>query len=325
MCVIFANYTAIPSKEHLLAGERRNDDGGGVAWREGKKTKWVKGITGEEIWDLLQKVPLPNLVHFRIATEGGICPELTHPFPLTPKVPLTLKGESENGVLAHNGVLSEWRTYLKEATLRSGIKIPGDKWSDSRAIAWLAANFGEGIFVAIPGIVQGQRVAILDSAGLRIWGDWYDDGKKTGFAQSSQFSTHRIIRGHGGKGGKEDWDDDQVMRDWLSSGRRDYRLRKVPNILGLNAGYFATKCERVLAPINGMGSPAPTKVEGTRGETPKVEVISMVKKEEKEEKGNVLIYSGPELEKVMASLAKDQEKKAFNRMKAIVIPMHGGH
>lgn len=336
MCVIYANYSGIPTLDELKRGEEKNSDGGGIAWVESGKVFWEKGLTSGEIWEILKKVKLPNMVHFRNATVGPPTPPMTHPFPLTPKVPLFLKGYSEGGVLMHNGHLSDWKKLASEACLKSGRKLPGGDWSDTRAIAWLVANFGEGLLTAREtDIVVGQRIAILTPDGqLKRWGaSWptkAEEGK--GYIQSCptfykptktyNFGANSVYPGSSGHAhSHDDWPDRGLTGVEYVDGKT---VRKVAS-LGNNATYhFSPLHERRLEPIRHPNAPFTP----TYGPRPSVTIITAVEKTPLQNgppAPGQLVYSKPELENVMASLAAQQDKLALNRMKILAFKKTTSH
>ena len=76
MCVI-AKYTeAYPTKTMLESMEAMNKDGGGMAWIEGDHVRWEKGmhVNTKFIMDKIEseKIQLPIIIHFRIATHGSV-------------------------------------------------------------------------------------------------------------------------------------------------------------------------------------------------------------------------------------------------------------
>jgi hypothetical protein len=122
-----------------------NDQGAGIAWREGKEVVWKKGLKLGEIQDLIANTPMPFCAHFRIASMGGPIPQLTHPFPVSGDVSLELEGRTKGNVVFHNGHWSEWKKVCFEICTRRDVKPPtGNKWSDSRAISWLTHLYGTG-------------------------------------------------------------------------------------------------------------------------------------------------------------------------------------
>lgn len=163
MCVI-----AVCEKRNLTDSEMElcweaNDHGAGVAWIEGGTLRWQKGFMKEE--DLKKFYPtikhlLPHIVHFRIASVGGTCKELTHPFIISPQSPIQQTGElKEEGLLFHNGTYSGWGDVLMALQLHAGKTIKGEV-SDSRVIAMLVDRLGEGVLRQV-----GGRVAIINSNG----------------------------------------------------------------------------------------------------------------------------------------------------------------
>lgn len=126
-----------------------NDSGAGIAWRMGEYVHWKKGLEIAEIQDLCATVPLPYVAHFRIPSCGGSVLELCHPFPIEKSALLDLEGKIKGHVLFHNGHWNDWKKDTKDAALLGGIKLPTGRWSDSRAMAFLAAHFGLGILEMI--------------------------------------------------------------------------------------------------------------------------------------------------------------------------------
>jgi hypothetical protein len=127
-----------------------NPAGAGIAWREevqieGKAkvvVRWEKGLNLAQFTELALSVPLPYLGHCRIPTCGGDTKVLTHPFPVSVKAPLSLSGQTTGYVLAHNGHWSGWDDKILGLAERTGIRIPGGAWSDTRAMAWATAVMG---------------------------------------------------------------------------------------------------------------------------------------------------------------------------------------
>lgn len=188
MCVIYACVDKLPSEEELLNGEKVNDDGGGLAWVEAKtatqpsRVVWIKNLSAKEVVSNLAGKSLPLLIHFRIASEGGVCPELTHPFPITKEAGIGLTGAAP-AVLMHNGTWHIWKSQLRDAVERSCKPLPAGPWSDTRAIAWLLGNFGPGYVNFISG---HGKLAILRADGVLLYGPQADWIKGDGYFQSSR-------------------------------------------------------------------------------------------------------------------------------------------
>jgi hypothetical protein len=166
MCVIAVYEKRLPTLEELHKMELVNRDGGGVAWREGNLVHFKKGLSANEIYEIVSTKKLPVVVHFRAATHGGVCSELCHPFPITEKVPLVVEGRCKR-VLFHNGVWSDWNSVCLDVVIHRNKKFPSGKCSDSRALAWLVACIGESVLTLID-----EKVVVF--AANRI--DFYGDG-----------------------------------------------------------------------------------------------------------------------------------------------------
>lgn len=150
MCVIFFAEEKRPSPEMVEKGYNANRHGAGIAWREPDPqtgltvVRWRKGLDLEEIQAAVAATPLPFIAHFRIPSCGGDTLSLTHPFPVDRRAPCDLEGKTKGFVLFHNGHWNRWKEMVFETALKKGLKIPGGKWSDSRAMAWIASVYGIG-------------------------------------------------------------------------------------------------------------------------------------------------------------------------------------
>lgn len=197
MCVAFSCYYALPSTEELKESERIHDDGAGIAWTTKEGIRWEKGLALEDksgrkgllswITDLRLrekegKSCFPLLIHFRAASVGNPLDILTHPFPLDGKASTDLSGICKDGVLVHNGTFTSWRQegidVAREA--KGALKMPGNHWSDTRMLAFLAGNFGLGYLTCLGDI---KKVAVLTGAGIAYWGDPWHTAK--GFIASN--------------------------------------------------------------------------------------------------------------------------------------------
>ncbi len=110
MCVIVYKPRGIQvSVKTLEKMWKKNSDGGGLAYIEGGKVVYNKGFMDKQaFFDEILKHQHRDLVfHMRIATHGRVCPENTHPFPITldDNALSTTKGTAD-AVLFHNGVIS---------------------------------------------------------------------------------------------------------------------------------------------------------------------------------------------------------------------------
>jgi hypothetical protein len=159
---------------------RSNDDGFGMMYRTRDGVAMVKGILNEEeAWETYSQLPegVPHVLHFRLATHGGVRPELTHPFVVSEDSPLVQAGVSERPVLAHNGVWSLHALKQKEVRLKGPV-------SDTRVLAaWLGRMakdrpIGEVLAKHYYEVLSAGRVVVVDPATWRLYlvGGWIREG-----------------------------------------------------------------------------------------------------------------------------------------------------
>jgi hypothetical protein len=172
MCVIMIAGKVRPTEEMIDRAWDHNKHGAGVAWQEKDRKGeleivYEKGIMEiARIKELCAKLPLPYVVHFRVASVGGVKPELTHPFPITEDVQLDLKGRTKGGVLFHNGHWTPWNEKALDAAIHSNRVIPaGSEWSDSRAMAWMTYIYGPGFME----LLTNQKGVIMTPGDLEVY------------------------------------------------------------------------------------------------------------------------------------------------------------
>ena len=170
MCVIAIvhNDTKRPVPMEVEAMWDTNDHGGGVAWFEKEKGKqsvlWKKGLDLNQMQELARELPVPYVLHFRIASAGEVSKSLTHPFPITPEVDLALEGSTrEYPILFQNGHWSPWETKALEYASLGNYRLPGGKWSDTRVLAQLAHYRGIGALEILGG--SAMRFVVMDPTG----------------------------------------------------------------------------------------------------------------------------------------------------------------
>lgn len=128
MCIIAAKpaNTPMPSQETIRAMWMNNPDGAGIMYpvtqvhkARGKKTttnvvQIEKGFMHladltkrlEELSKSIDLTATPMVLHFRITTHGGTCPENCHPFPVTSSIGVLQKRKSTAKLgVAHNGII----------------------------------------------------------------------------------------------------------------------------------------------------------------------------------------------------------------------------
>lgn len=215
MCVILWVNKDRPTPEMVERAYEHNDDGGGVAWRTTNDrgeavVEWKKGLGVEEMKGFAETLPIPFIMHFRIASIGGIRSSLTHPFPIGRNASLALQGQTKGHVLFHNGTWKEWNEKCLKATEQKWedgpVQIPIGRWSDTRALAWLCAIHGIGYMEFYPeqkGIIFGPNdMHIFDGNGWsKINEVWCSNDFFLKKAQYQQQHGHGFIAPGRGVGG----------------------------------------------------------------------------------------------------------------------------
>jgi len=158
MCVIAVAIKSAVPLNILRACQSANPHGGGCSWVESGLVHFRKNLNANQIHDLLKDKPLPHVVHFRIATAGGVQPSRCHPFIIKTTNNDALHGKAKS-VLFHNGHCSGWEFYASMA----GVGYPRDA-SDSQVIARIVAHRGEA---CLKGFVERNagKFAVMRSSG----------------------------------------------------------------------------------------------------------------------------------------------------------------
>lgn len=197
MCVIIAidRDDKKPDIDTLISCENQNGDGGGIAWVEGDKVFWKKGIDAKEIFDIMSEKKAPIVIHFRIATAGGKSKELCHPFPISANTALALEGQADS-VLFHNGHWNyysetvmeqfQYEFYIDKAGRKTKLRLPYGAWSDSRAMAWLC-HISNGKFRKFFDTdLKEQKIAVLSAKeGIVITGKGWS--REDGISYSNKY------------------------------------------------------------------------------------------------------------------------------------------
>lgn len=161
MCVmIYRPRNVIIGNDVLSKCWTANDDGAGIMWSDGRKLHISKGhMTFGSMCDAIDAVSknVDLYVHMRIATSGGIRPEMTHPFAV-----------GKHLAIAHNGIISG---------------IGNEKESDTAVLARVMSGLThdsykmEEVLDLIDALLQGSRLAILHSDGSsNRLGEWHKYG-----------------------------------------------------------------------------------------------------------------------------------------------------
>lgn len=168
--------TRLPDKELLRRCWDNNPDGAGLMYNDGEKVVIHKGFTKfkgfykylknlDKIEDLQDK---DLVLHFRIATSGGVNRECTHPFPVTKDIEDMKKLDNvcKYG-FAHNGIISGYGTKDFSDTMEyisniiSNIRDLDDSEPLLDALAYEHAS----------------RFVVLTSDNFELGGRWIKDGE----------------------------------------------------------------------------------------------------------------------------------------------------
>jgi hypothetical protein len=169
--MIFIAETERPGESDLRAAAAGNPHGAGIAWRERGRVRIRRSLNASEIIPLAASVPLPYVIHFRLASAGsstavGLC----HPFPVErrPRVQPDLYCRA---ALAHNGHWAYWDAILD--VLRAAHVIPeGGEWSDTRVLTSLVALAGPDRLKHL--LASAGRVVILTPDEVKTYGTWWN-------------------------------------------------------------------------------------------------------------------------------------------------------
>ena len=222
MCIIAAKPAGVkmPSRDTIRTMWAGNPDGAGVMYAQDGKVRIDKGFMKlsdlEAHLDKLERsldlTATGVVLHFRITTHGGTCPENCHPFPLTDSLArLRMTHTSTTVGIAHNGIIpitprdqttSDTMEYIASQLAPLGRALPGF-WKNQDAMTMIQnaihsrmvflTGDGElymtGDFVEHDGVFYSNRS--FEGYGRRYapcyaWGGWdtWDDAKprKGGFA-----------------------------------------------------------------------------------------------------------------------------------------------
>lgn len=202
MCIICSSAAGVrqPTEAALRLMFTNNPHGAGYMYARNGKVHISKGfMTWGEFFRAVRREAFtaddPVVYHFRISTQAGVNPGMTHPFPLTSDIEQTTGVEltCPCGV-AHNGIVrltSDWHDK---------------KYSDTahyiaEFMAYLIRNAddlkNEAILDAIRRTTDGSKWAIMDGSGyIATVGDFINDG---GLLYSNATYNTRGIHDRGGK------------------------------------------------------------------------------------------------------------------------------
>ena len=158
------------SKDVLQTCATNNPDGMGFAYVKDNVIyieKYLKDF--EKFYESYSKVEAtsPMLIHFRIATHGGVTLENCHPFKMNKKM-----------VLIHNGIISGYGDKEKKSDTRDFIdrvlsKISWKMWKNPAFIELLGSAIGYSKFGVMD--TSGELYIVNETKGEWVDGVWYSN------------------------------------------------------------------------------------------------------------------------------------------------------
>lgn len=230
MCIIaYYKKGMKPTRERIEYMCLRNPDGVGVAYNDGKKVYFSKGLVNADgVLEFINAIrPHANeiLFHARIATSGGISAAKCHPYPLTSndaRLDIT-RYTGRDPVVFHNGVFSltpeigknDTQTFIKQSL------APLHK-SDPSALK----NGGFDSLITLA--TRGSRVAIMYPDGVRFFGTWETDDGGVLYSNTS-YKPAPVYYGYR-------WDDDEYYYGGQKYNREWYTKHAAPRVKGMQDG-----------------------------------------------------------------------------------------
>jgi hypothetical protein len=177
MCIIaYYKKGTRPSKERIDYMIKRNPDGVGIGYNDGKRVYFTKGLVNADgVYNFIKKIEKHAndiVFHARIATSGGISAEKCHPFLVTTDPDLidikTYAGREP--IAFHNGVFS---------------LTPETGYNDTqtlimKAIAPLKEQAPDGLREGdfddlLTFTTRNNRFVLMYPDRVRLYGEWTED------------------------------------------------------------------------------------------------------------------------------------------------------
>ena len=180
MCIIVAKPAGVPAPDlsTLQRCYEANPDGAGLMLADGEAVQIRKGFMSWEAfagaYTALGDTEAVTLVmHFRIATHGGVRPSCCHPFPLSADVNDLRELEASAAIgIAHNGVIAGMDTTEDVSDTMAyilDVLAPLQRWSGD--------IMGDADARRIVDLTIGSKLALIDGAGsLELVGDFEECG-----------------------------------------------------------------------------------------------------------------------------------------------------
>lgn len=166
MCVIACCVKRRLTKDEFYECFKSNSDGVGISWYENGLNHYVKGLMDcNEAWAVYKSIPgVKHVVHFRLASAGSVCEELTHPFACDDDDMNNLTYHGDAPLLCHNGTVAGWRDHMLSYLINRKKRISG-RMSDTRFVSMLLADVGDCVLDVVNG-----KWALFDKGNIYVWG-----------------------------------------------------------------------------------------------------------------------------------------------------------
>lgn len=184
MCVIVIGNGKAPKDADIRNMWAQNSHGAGIGWNDGKRVHYIKGLMDvNRLLQLIHHGPETTknqyVIHFRLASIGTKCRELTHPFSIDKNGRNPIAYDGNKSALFHNGHDGDILGKAIDSMVLNRARIPDGEWSDSRATAYLASYNGMNICAHVNG-----KFAILTPNNVYTFGRFESED---GFLYSNKY------------------------------------------------------------------------------------------------------------------------------------------
>ena len=173
MCIAIIKPSGVkaPSKKILKECWNNNPNGAGFCYNNGKQVVIHKGFMSfKEFYNAYRKLDYTDkdlIIHFRIATHGGVNKECTHPFKISTDINELKKLDTTcKSAFIHNGIISGYGSYKDNGT------------SDTMEyVTKIIANIPQMSATLLDNLAKekNSRFAILYKNKFLFGGTWLED------------------------------------------------------------------------------------------------------------------------------------------------------
>lgn len=185
MCIVITKdkYVKMPSNNTLRHCWEANPQGAGYMVTD-PTSRMVIGKKGfMKLDDLLKELSDPKLdkmnviIHFRIATHGGVNPQATHPFPLSGshKDLNALEWINRCGI-AHNGIIPNYGTLKGLSDTQEFIKNVASKAGEHILHPGVLAVLESMIGWSKIAIMRRDKIVRIGKGWVKFKGCWFSNG-----------------------------------------------------------------------------------------------------------------------------------------------------